>query len=80
MARINTENADMTVPRKPERILTDDELGVVSSGLLPVVTNASEDWTDETRKLAKPVPMPKVILKQATARPTVAGDSKTTVG
>ena len=70
----------MTVPRKPDRLLTDDELGVVSSGLLPLVTDASEDWTDETRKLAKPVPMPKVILKQATAQPTVPGDSKTTVG
>jgi hypothetical protein len=70
----------MTPPKKPERIYTDEELGVVSSGQLPVATELGEEWSDESRQQAMPMPMPKVILKHATVQPILDGNAGATEG
>ena len=68
----------MAQPKKTKHVPTDEELGVLSSGPLPAVTDDSEAWTEKSRQLAKPVPMPKVIVKQASVQSTVSGQASGT--
>ena len=66
----------MTQPKKPNRVLTDDELGVVSSGLLLPILSEQQEPMETIWAIAQPVPMPKVIVKQAHTQPHSDSDDE----